>query len=245
MIQETSETFQNIKREKIFDMITKLACKMPEGSIEVPEGLEGFGTIEHKLTTCIGCQKCKDVACEWDAINRNTVLPLNDYLAYENVDDLSINRKILIERLSNVLNISGKELSTPISVPENLFFLGGMNVSPAKCVNCKKCVDICPTESMSSHPYFNLADALDSSKIKPYPYNPTEQDLKNFQPDILTFFCHWCTYGGADLAGTSRMQYPSNTRVIRTTCTGRVDIEFILEALVLGADGVIVSGCLP
>ncbi|MFX0063726.1 MAG: hydrogenase iron-sulfur subunit, partial [Candidatus Hermodarchaeota archaeon] len=45
--------------------------------------------------------------------------------------------------------------------------------------------------------------------------------------------------------GTSRMQDPSNTRVIRTTCTGRVDIEFILEALVLGADGVIVSGCLP
>ncbi|MFX0092608.1 MAG: hydrogenase iron-sulfur subunit, partial [Candidatus Hodarchaeota archaeon] len=129
--------------------------------------------------------------------------------------------------------------------PTSIFNLGGMKISRRNCVHCQKCVEVCPTESMVSKPYFQLAEVLDPTKIKPYPYKPTKEDLKNFEPEILTFFCHWCTYGGADLAGTSRMQYPPNTRVIRTTCTGRIDIQFILEALVLGADGVIVSGCLP
>jgi len=61
----------------------------------------------------------------------------------------------------------------------------------------------------------------------------------------MAFCCNWCSYAGADLAGTSRMQMPPNARIIRVNCTGRIDISFILEALYQGADGVLVSGCHP
>lgn len=66
-----------------------------------------------------------------------------------------------------------------------------------------------------------------------------------FQPRIAAFFCNWCTYGGADLAGVSRLQYPTNIRVIRIPCTGRLNPNFILSAFRGGADGVWVSGCHP
>jgi F420-non-reducing hydrogenase iron-sulfur subunit len=66
---------------------------------------------------------------------------------------------------------------------------------------------------------------------------------EEFEPNILGILCNWCTYAGADLAGTSRMQYPPNVRVIRIMCTGRLDPAFVLKALSVGADGVLVSGC--
>jgi F420-non-reducing hydrogenase iron-sulfur subunit len=65
------------------------------------------------------------------------------------------------------------------------------------------------------------------------------------QPKIVSFFCNWCTYGAADLAGVRRLRYPSNIRVIRLPCSGRVSPKFILAALRNGADGVWVSGCHP
>jgi coenzyme F420-reducing hydrogenase delta subunit len=66
-----------------------------------------------------------------------------------------------------------------------------------------------------------------------------------WEPKILGFLCQWCSYAGADLAGTSRKKYPANIRVIRVPCSGRVDPLFILRALRLGFDGVLVSGCHP
>ena len=66
-----------------------------------------------------------------------------------------------------------------------------------------------------------------------------------FEPRILGFACNWCSYAGADLAGTSRLQYPPNVMVIRLMCSGRVNPLFILKALRLGVDGVLVSGCHP
>jgi F420-non-reducing hydrogenase iron-sulfur subunit len=66
-----------------------------------------------------------------------------------------------------------------------------------------------------------------------------------FQPRIAAFFCNWCTYGGADLAGVSRLQYPHYIRVIRIPCTGRLNPNFVLTAFRQGADGVWVSGCHP
>jgi CoB--CoM heterodisulfide reductase subunit A len=62
-------------------------------------------------------------------------------------------------------------------------------------------------------------------------------------PFIVGFLCNWCSYAGADLAGTSRIQYPPNMRVIRVMCVGRVDPSFVIEALRNGADGVLISGC--
>ncbi|MCX7872156.1 MAG: hydrogenase iron-sulfur subunit [Verrucomicrobiae bacterium] len=67
----------------------------------------------------------------------------------------------------------------------------------------------------------------------------------NWAPRIVAFFCNWCTYTAADLAGVSRMKYAPNIRVIRLMCSGRVDPQFILEALARGADGVLIGGCHP
>ena len=64
-----------------------------------------------------------------------------------------------------------------------------------------------------------------------------------FEPKIVGFLCNWCSYAGADLAGTSRIQYAPNVRIIRVMCTGRLDPSFILRALKDGADGVLISGC--
>ena len=66
-----------------------------------------------------------------------------------------------------------------------------------------------------------------------------------FEPKIVAFFCNWCTYLAADLAGTSRLKYAPNTRVIRVMCSGRVDPQFILESFARGADGVLIGGCHP
>ena len=66
-----------------------------------------------------------------------------------------------------------------------------------------------------------------------------------WEPRLLGFLCRWCSYAGADLAGTSRKKYPANIRIIKVPCSGRVDPLFILKALRMGFDGVLVSGCHP
>ena len=68
---------------------------------------------------------------------------------------------------------------------------------------------------------------------------------KQFQPRITAFVCNWCTYAGADLAGTSRLKYAANIRIIKLPCTGRIDPLLVLKAFESGADGVLVSGCHP
>jgi len=67
--------------------------------------------------------------------------------------------------------------------------------------------------------------------------------MENFEPNIIGFVCNWCTYAGADLAGSSRYSYPPNVKLIRLMCSGRVDPAFILETFARGADGVFVGGC--
>jgi len=69
--------------------------------------------------------------------------------------------------------------------------------------------------------------------------------MDNFEPKIVAFCCNWCSYAGADLAGTSRIQYPSAIRIIRVMCSGRVSPFLVLKALSVGADGVLVLGCHP
>lgn len=71
------------------------------------------------------------------------------------------------------------------------------------------------------------------------------QHPESWEPSIIAFFCNWCTYTAADLAGVSRLSYSPNVRVIRLMCSGRVDPQFILDAFRLGADGVLVGGCHP
>ena len=69
--------------------------------------------------------------------------------------------------------------------------------------------------------------------------------MEEFKPTIVSFLCNWCSYTGADLAGTSRMKYAPNIRVIRVMCSGRVDPTFVLTAFNEGADGVLICGCHP
>jgi F420-non-reducing hydrogenase iron-sulfur subunit len=68
---------------------------------------------------------------------------------------------------------------------------------------------------------------------------------ERFEPKIIAFLCNWCSYRAADLAGTSRIKYAPNVRMIRVMCSGRVDPTFVLKAFSLGADGVMIAGCHP
>jgi len=71
------------------------------------------------------------------------------------------------------------------------------------------------------------------------------KDKKEWEPKIIAFLCNWCSYAGADLAGVSRIQYPSNIRIVRVPCSGRINPFFIIKSLLRGWDGVVVSGCHP
>ena len=70
-----------------------------------------------------------------------------------------------------------------------------------------------------------------------------KHDGNGYEPKIIAFACNWCSYAGADYAGVSRIQYPTNIRTIRVMCSGRVSPAFILQAFQAGADGVLVAGC--
>ena len=72
-----------------------------------------------------------------------------------------------------------------------------------------------------------------------------DEKSRGFEPRIVGFLCKWCTYSGADLAGTSRMKYPPNVIPIKVMCSGRVDPTFVLTAFARGADGVFIGGCHP
>ena len=69
--------------------------------------------------------------------------------------------------------------------------------------------------------------------------------VAEFEPRIIAFLCNWCTYTGADLAGTSRIQYPPNIRIIRLMCSGGLDPVYVSKSLLEGADGVLIGGCHP
>ena len=73
----------------------------------------------------------------------------------------------------------------------------------------------------------------------------TEFSEQPFEPTIIVFACNWCSYAGADLAGVSRLNYPTNIRIVRVMCSGRVDPAFLMKAFLKGADGVLVAGCHP
>ncbi len=68
---------------------------------------------------------------------------------------------------------------------------------------------------------------------------------EQFEPIIIAFCCNWCSYAGADLAGTSRLQYPPNVRIVRVMCSGMVHPKLVMDALNKGADGVVICGCHP
>ena len=88
-------------------------------------------------------------------------------------------------------------------------------------------------------------EEVTSVEEKPKPTKKVSAAEEPFEPIIVGFLCNWCTYTAADLAGTTRMQYPPNIRPIRTMCSGSVDPVYVIRALLSGADGVLVGGCHP
>ena len=106
-------------------------------------------------------------------------------------------------------------------------------VITAMCHGCGTCVGECPADAITQ---MHFTDAQILAQIRA----ALEKDPEE---KILAFLCNWCSYAGADLAGTSRFEYPSTVRAIRVMCSGRVDRDFILEALRLGAGMVLVGAC--
>ncbi|MEM4704162.1 MAG: hydrogenase iron-sulfur subunit [Candidatus Bathyarchaeia archaeon] len=106
-------------------------------------------------------------------------------------------------------------------------------VSSAMCHGCGTCVAECPADAITQK---HFTDAQIFSQIRAALENNPEEK-------ILGFLCNWCSYAGADLAGTSRFEYPPNIRAIRVMCSGRVDRDFVLEAFRLGAGMVLVGAC--
>ena len=107
-------------------------------------------------------------------------------------------------------------------------------VDEVSCQTCGSCSASCPTDAITMP---HSTDAQIKAQIE------AALETKDEFPLIIAFLCNWCSYASADLAGTSRIQYPTNVRIIKLMCAGRVDPDFVLTALERGADGVIVAGC--
>lgn len=107
-------------------------------------------------------------------------------------------------------------------------------VDELTCYACGACSASCPTDAIEMR---NSTDNQILAQIK------AATEIKSEFPLIIAFLCNWCSYTCADLAGVSRIQYPTNIRVIKVMCAGRVDPQFVLDALKNGADGVLVAGC--
>ena len=110
-------------------------------------------------------------------------------------------------------------------------------VNPAQCKGCGVCAAQCPSRAITMNKFTGgqMVSAIKAALL----------DLDPSKLKVLCFFCNWCAYAGADMAGVSRYQYPPMFEIIRSMCTGRIDPLWILYALTLGADGVVVGGCHP
>jgi heterodisulfide reductase subunit A len=109
------------------------------------------------------------------------------------------------------------------------------HVIPVLCKGCGTCAADCPQDAIMMT---NFTDAMILRQV-----DIALRD--NADEKVMIFACNWCSYGGADLAGTSRIQYPTNSRVVRVMCSGRIDVDFIKRAFELGAGSVMLTGCHP
>jgi len=115
------------------------------------------------------------------------------------------------------------------------------SIIEANCKGCGVCAAECPMGAMQ---LVHFTDQQIVAAIEAL-FEPKKlaSSSESFEPLVLCFACQWCSYGAADLAGVSRIQYPPNVRILRVPCSGRVDVLHVLKAFQNGADGVIITGC--
>jgi len=115
------------------------------------------------------------------------------------------------------------------------------SIIEANCKGCGVCAAECPMAAMQ---LVHFTDQQIVAAIEAL-FKPKKlvTSSGSFEPIVLCFACQWCSYGAADLAGVSRIQYPPNVRILRVPCSGRVDVLHVLKAFQNGADGVIITGC--
>uniref|UniRef100_UPI0031839490 hydrogenase iron-sulfur subunit n=1 Tax=Candidatus Borrarchaeum sp. TaxID=2846742 RepID=UPI0031839490 len=111
-------------------------------------------------------------------------------------------------------------------------------INPALCKGCGTCSSECQVGAIRMRHFTD-------DQILAMVHAALEKPPTSPEPFIVAFLCNWCSYAGADNAGVSRFQQPTNVRNVRVMCTGRIDMIHILEALAGGADGVLVMGCHP
>ncbi|MEM4466165.1 MAG: hydrogenase iron-sulfur subunit [Nitrososphaerota archaeon] len=135
-------------------------------------------------------------------------------------------------RCLNVCEFKAIQLETR---PENILVA---KINPFLCKGCGSCAVECPSKAITVHQFRNdqLLAMIEAAFRKPSPKD---------RPKIIAFFCNWCGYAAADMAGISRYEYPPTVEIIRVMCSARVDPLYILYALLLGADGILIVGCHP
>ncbi|MHA1129278.1 MAG: 4Fe-4S binding protein [Candidatus Helarchaeota archaeon] len=145
---------EKTKRRYLLELIRKLAIKSP-GIIEVPEELQGFGTVEHDNVKCIACGSCTRM-CEDEAIRMECFYDLNT-LANLPSDTNATNRTLLAEFINK---LKRKEPEKPVPVPLGLLGIGTIDLKLAKCIACKECVRICQYDALTFKEEWNLEEIL-------------------------------------------------------------------------------------
>jgi coenzyme F420-reducing hydrogenase delta subunit/NAD-dependent dihydropyrimidine dehydrogenase PreA subunit len=224
------------KRNSFIEKLRSIAVQTPTVVIDVPQKVEGFGTILYKPQTCSACKKCIEV-CEVDALDIEMTLNLPEYLTATIPEEgyRAKNRQSLITLLHELKQNGDVQA---ISVPIGLSGYGSITWQIDKCIACNKCVEICPEECLTLEKTYNLPEVI--GEVEP----PAPVSLTAWEPFVICFVCWECSHAAADLAGLMHLHYPTNIRTIRVPCSGAVEPIHILTAMQNGADGVLVTGCL-
>ncbi len=156
----TVDWSEKTKRRYLVGLIQKIAQKEP-GIIEIPEGLKGFGTVEHDIKKCIACGSCTRM-CEDEAILLDHTFDLNT-LKDLPADSKVQNRKLLAEFIDK---LKVKEPTNPVPVPVGLQGIGTVKLRLSRCIACNECVRICQYEALKMKAEWNLKAILEELRVE-------------------------------------------------------------------------------